>query len=173
VRHVRNTPPVGGIHGGEGSKPMTDAFTSLEPDLPWLRRLATQLARGDPDEAEDLVQETLHTAWRRAPTEEVLATPRGWLRTVMRNHLRMARRSDARRTRRHDLASAPAQASADPVDELARIELIGHVVTHLQALPELDQRIIALRFFDELDASAIGERLSMPPAEGSGPVDDG
>jgi RNA polymerase sigma-70 factor (ECF subfamily) len=143
---------------------MTDGFATITRDLPWLRSLAVRLARGDGDAADDLVQETLHTAWERAPPEAALHSPRGWLATVLRNRLRMTRRGDARRAVRESHGATDPVEVRTPSDELARLELLGLVMERLQALPELDRRIITLRFFDDLDAPAIGARLSLPPA---------
>ena len=58
---------------------MTDAFASVTRDLPWLRALAIRLARGDPDEADDLVQDALEVASQRAPSDLEAKSPRGWL----------------------------------------------------------------------------------------------
>jgi RNA polymerase sigma-70 factor (ECF subfamily) len=143
---------------------MTDAFASVTRDLPWLRALAIRLARGDPDEADDLVQDALEVASQRAPSDLEAKSPRGWLAVVLRNRWRMNRRSAARRSAREDAASQAPGATAEPVDELARMELLGFVIERLRAMPELDQRIVTLRFFDDLDATAIGERLGIPPA---------
>jgi RNA polymerase sigma-70 factor (ECF subfamily) len=143
---------------------MTDGFATITRDLPWLRSLAARLAGGDGDAADDLVQETLHTAWERAPPEAALHSPRGWLATVLRNRLRMTRRSDARRAVRESHGATGPVEVRTPIDELARLEVLGLVMDRLQALPELDRRIITLRFFDELDAPAIGVRLSLPSA---------
>lgn len=144
---------------------MTDSLATITRDLPWLRALAVRLARGDLDAADDLVQDTLHVAWDRAPPEAALHSPRGWLATVLRNRLRMRKRGEARRAAREDQVARDATVDAPaPIDELARLELLGFVMDRLQALPELDRRIITLRFFSELDATAIGQHLSLPPA---------
>lgn len=140
---------------------MTDAFATVTRDLPWLRALAARLARGDPDLADDLVQDTLEVASQQAPAE--LESPRGWLATVLRNRVRMNHRGAARRSAREQ-ATAPAVERSDAADELARMELLAFVMARLQTLPELDRRIVTLRYFDDLDASAIGGRLAMPPA---------
>lgn len=142
---------------------MSDVFATLSQELPWLRTLATRLAQGDRDEAEDLVQDTLQVAWERPPPEQALQ-PRGWLSTVLRNRLRMARRGDARRAQRHDAAALTVQAASDPIDEFARLELVGVLVERLRSLPDLDRQIVSLRFFDELDAATIGVRLAIPHA---------
>jgi RNA polymerase sigma factor (sigma-70 family) len=143
---------------------MTDGFATITRDLPWLRALAMRLARGDLDVADDLVQETLQVAWDRAPPEAALHSPRGWLATVLRNRLRMTRRGEARRAAREGQGAGDRVEAAAPIDELARLELLGFVMDRLQALPELDRRIVTLRFFAELDATAIGARLALPPA---------
>lgn len=143
---------------------MTDAFATASRDLPWLRALAARLTRGDTDVADDLVQETLEQAWRAGPAAGELAAPRGWLATVLRSRLRMTLRAGARRSARESATSAPASSTRDPTDELARLELLGIVVECLHALPELDRRIVMLRYFDDLDATGIGARLAMAPA---------
>jgi RNA polymerase sigma-70 factor (ECF subfamily) len=140
---------------------MTDAFATVTRDLPWLRALAARLAGGDPDLADDLVQDTLEVASRQAPAE--LESSRGWLATVLRNRVRMHHRGDARRSAREQ-AAAPAVARSDTADELARMELLAFVMARLQTLPELDRRIVTLRYFDDLDATTIGQRLAMPAA---------
>ena len=48
--------------------PGTGSITVAFADLQWLRRFAAMLAR-DPDEAEDLVQETLVVAWADPPRD--------------------------------------------------------------------------------------------------------
>ena len=71
---------------------------------PWLRRLARQLVR-DPDDAEDLVQETWVRAFERPPRAgETGSEPslRAWLitsraRPVPRSRLRVAERSSSSR----------------------------------------------------------------------------
>lgn len=142
---------------------MTDAFATASRDLPWLRALAARLARGDTDVADDLVQETLEQAWRTGPAGGELAAPRGWLATVLRSRLRMTLRAGARRSARESATHAAVPSTQDPTDELARLELLGIVVECLHALPELDRRIVMLRYFDDLDATGIGARLAMAP----------
>ena len=142
---------------------MSDTLDIAVRDLPWLRALASRLARGDVDAADDLVQEALERAWHGAPTGGELAAPRGWLATVLRNRLRMTLRAGARRSARESATHAATPSTHDPTDELARLQLLGLLVERLHALPELDRRIVMLRYFDELDATAIGERLAMAP----------
>jgi RNA polymerase sigma-70 factor, ECF subfamily len=70
---------------------------ALRPHLPQLRRMARWYA-GDPDEADDLVQDTLLLALRFIDTYEEGTNLRAWLLRVMRNrHISLARRRSLER----------------------------------------------------------------------------
>jgi DNA-directed RNA polymerase specialized sigma24 family protein len=70
----------------------------------WLRALARRLA-GDPDLAEDLVQETFLTAVERQPLARQAAG--SWLGAVLRNFAYRAHHQSRRRQRRERLAARP------------------------------------------------------------------
>lgn len=129
-------------------------------DLHWLQRFATRLAR-DSDDAEDLVQETLVEAWRDPPQTQRSLRP--WLGAVLRNRLRMQRRSRTRRARREEQAPVPEVAAA-PDAELGRVEVLQILLEEVRRLPEDDQRIIVRRFFEGESAAEIGRALGIPSA---------
>jgi len=129
-------------------------------DLQWLQRFATRLAR-DSDDAEDLVQETLVEAWRDPPQTERSLRP--WLGAVLRNRLRMQRRSRTRRVRREEQAPVPV-ADASPDAELGRVQVLQILLEEVRRLPEDDQRIIVRRFFEGESAADIGRALDIPSA---------
>lgn len=129
-------------------------------DLQWLQRFATRLAH-DSDDAEDLVQETLVEAWRDPPQTQRSLRP--WLGAVLRNRLRMQRRSRTRRARREEQAPAP-DVAASPDAELSRVEVLQILLEEVRRLPEDDQRIIVRRFFEGESAAEIGRALDIPSA---------
>ena len=137
------------------------SITAALDDLQWLRRLAVTLAR-DADEADDLVQETLVTAWREPPRD--LTRPvRPWLSTVLRNILNMRRRSGARREQRERHA-AISGTSAHPEHELVRLEVLRMLVAALDRLDADDRKIIVRRYFEGESAAEIARALAIPAA---------
>ena len=119
----------------------------------FLRRLALALAR-DEASAQDLVQQTMVTAWQRSPTDR---PSRAWLARVMRRLAGHDRRAAARRFRRERVA---ARREVEEVDQT--IELHALVSREVQALPKAQARAIALRYGEGLGPSAIAERLDLP-----------
>lgn len=131
-------------------------------DLQWLQRLAALMAR-DADEADDLVQETLVEAWR-APPADTSRPLRPWLGTVLRNRLRMRKRSAIRREAREERAPALGAEARAPDREHERLEVLRILLAELQALPAEDQRIIVRRFFEGESAAEIGRALDISSA---------
>src|SRR5262245_55229858 len=121
-------------------------MTSLDPELllahgDWLRRLARQLA-GDPHLADDVVQDT----WAQAP--RLASAPgglRAWLATVVRNSVRMHRRSARRRAAREALAAAARDTAAPSGAE--RLAGQQRLLAAVQSLPAPDRDVILLRYF--------------------------
>ncbi|MDD5308094.1 MAG: RNA polymerase sigma factor [Deltaproteobacteria bacterium] len=73
------------------------AGETLRPHLPQLRRMARWYA-GDPDEADDLLQDTLLLALRFIDSYEEGTNLRAWLLRVMRNrHISLSRRRSLER----------------------------------------------------------------------------
>lgn len=126
---------------------------------PSLRRLALDLAR-DEAGAEDLVQETWMVALRREPPAE--AQPGPWLRGVLRNVFRGARRGEHRRQRREALASRREAAPDPSAGLLERAEILRRIVGHILELDPIYREAILLRYFEDLSTPEVAERLGVP-----------
>ncbi len=124
----------------------------------WLMRLGTP-----EDAAEELAQESLITAWRRAasfdPAQASVAT---WLFTIARNK----RIDRLRRERRPEIdLSDPAlvpdpEPAPDTVIDAAQAE--AQLRTALQDLPEEQLHLLRLAFFSDLSHRDIAERENLP-----------
>lgn len=131
-----------------------------------LTALCTRLT-GNPDAAEDLVQETLLEAWRH---EEALRDPDRrieWLCGIARNVCLRWRRKRARELAH--IIRAPAHEAVQPVDpvdveeELERDELQSLLEKALDLLPEESRRLLIRRYVDDLSTAEIAERQGVPP----------
>jgi RNA polymerase sigma-70 factor (ECF subfamily) len=121
----------------------------------------------DPDEAEDVVEETFWQAWRKAdsyePSKGAVST---WLFTIGRrkalDRLRSRRRSreDSMETERgfDDLPSK----SADPGTEAEGSELRENVRTALRELPQEQREVLELGYFSGLSQAEIAEKTGQP-----------
>ena len=138
---------------------MREVETPAFEDLQWLGTFARRLAR-DPDEAEELVQETLVTAWSHPPQQ--WAGIRPWLATVARNRLRMQRRGEARRRAREATHGPVPSEAMDPDAAVARVRVLNVLTAELERLEPEDQELIVRRFLDGQSAADIARALSLP-----------
>ncbi|HKC52763.1 MAG TPA: RNA polymerase sigma factor, partial [Myxococcota bacterium] len=140
-------------------EPATD-LEALLAHSGWVRAFAARLVR-DPGEADDLAQETLLAAQRRAPEPRDGLKP--WLARVLRN---LAARGRRDRARALDRERAAARDEALPgTDELAaHAELRALVGEALVAIPEPFRSTLILRYFGGLEPTEIARREATPPA---------
>jgi RNA polymerase sigma factor (sigma-70 family) len=143
------------------SNPTTHTIDDLMAHMGWLRRLAGGLLH-DSDAADEAAQQALISAVRQPPQKD--GSLRAWFGTVLVNRIR----SEARGERRHKAAAeraaalAPPEPIRSPEEITGSLELQRQVATLLLELPELYRQVVYMRFFDDLDASAIGARLGIP-----------
>ncbi|MDE3229467.1 MAG: RNA polymerase sigma factor [Chloroflexota bacterium] len=153
-----------------------DLSARLAAARPRLARLA-RLNGATSDEAEDIAQETLLTAWRSLDHLRQPERFDAWLDGICRNLSRRAtRRATSERERRATvtpsaadgsaddasdaLALAPA-ADADPLDELTRRELATLVESALGLLNGAAREAVELRYLAELPSDEAAARLGL------------
>jgi RNA polymerase sigma factor (sigma-70 family) len=122
----------------------------------WMRALARGLV-GEAD-ADDVVQET----WIAALGSES-ATHRGWLRTVLVNFAKRARRGERHRAAREEIAARP-EALPSTLAIVERASLHHAVVEEVLRLGEPYRSTVLLRYFDGLTCEAIASRTGVPAA---------
>lgn len=153
---------------------LADAFeTFVTPHLRRLTALARQYAH-TPEDAADLVQETLLRAWRDfSPAHETLYR-RAWLVVILRNIATDWSRAERRRIRVTPLVEAELTevTLADPtepfaplpaMDELRFREFLDdRLIAALDALPAGFREVIVLSVAGELSYREIAEVLDCP-----------
>lgn len=140
----------------DARRPTPDLDTLLS-EARWLEDLARRLVR-DPNEADDVVQETFVAAMRSPPREGSL---RAWLARVARNVVLERGRSESARVRR-ERAVARRDGSEGGGDTLERAEAHQRLVAAVIALDEPWRETLLLHFFERMPATAIAARMRTP-----------
>lgn len=121
----------------------------------------------DPDEAEDVVEETFWQAWKKAsayePSKGAVST---WLLTIGRRKALDRLRADKRR--REDpigsqgiFADLPS-GEPDPSQDMEGAELCRHVHAALRGLPAEQREVLVLGYFRGLSQSEIADSTGQP-----------
>ena len=120
----------------------------------------------DPDEAEDVVEETFWQAWRKSssyePSKGAVST---WLLTIGRR--RALDRLRARKRHREDSANTSAfddlpSTEPDPFEDAATRERREQVREALRGLPREQREVLELGYFNGLSQSEIAEATGQP-----------
>jgi RNA polymerase sigma-70 factor (ECF subfamily) len=121
------------------------------------------LLLGDPDDAEDVAQETFLRAWNYLGRFDPARPLRPWLLSIASNLASNRRRSAGRYLAALTRAfrSEPA-ASASIEDRSARHMEASHLWKAVQTLSLPDQQIIYLRYFLELSVAETAQALAIP-----------
>lgn len=143
----------------ESERPSTE-FDALLANAGWVRGLARKLA-SNPDEAEDLSQETWLRALRSPPRHAVHL--KAWLAEVLRSAAHTRRRSDRRRWQREQRQAAPAVGET-PAELVARAELHRRLVDTVLELPEPYRATILGRYFEGKSAQQLARNLGLSDA---------
>ncbi len=131
---------------------------ALAEHAEFVRALAMALVR-DPNEADDLVQETwLAAAGREWGSRRGL---RGRLQGLVRGLASNRRRSEARRKRRERESARPEAATHDD-DLVERLELRQQVVQAILELDEIYRIVLLMRFEQDLSPTEIAHHLQLP-----------
>jgi RNA polymerase sigma factor (sigma-70 family) len=111
-------------------------------------RYAFSLSR-DPDDAQELVQETFLTAWKKLPAIHLVGDSMlPWLIVACRNHGANLARSKAHRFAFALEGNEPGGGAPDALDRLAHVEELRWVFAAIDALGERDQRIVELCLYE-------------------------
>lgn len=126
-----------------------------------LYRLAFHLMR-DPDEAEDVVQETYIRAWqRRGDLRDPMAVV-SWLSRIARNAARDRLRWWRRRPERARVDGDPPAAGPGADAALVEAERAAEVRRALDVLSEKHRVILLLREVEDMSYEQIAELLGLP-----------
>jgi RNA polymerase sigma factor (sigma-70 family) len=123
----------------------------------WVTTLARALVT-DAATADDIAQATWIDVLRSPPRSVV--DPRAWLAAIVRRKALRSLRTDARRSRREQVATAPHRGDTAPsaADLAARVATHRELVDAVLALDEPYRETVVLRFFENLDLEAIAQR---------------
>ena len=126
----------------------------------WLGSLARHLVR-DPQEAEDLVQETWVAALRNGPRDE--SRYRSWLGRVLRNFAFINFRQRQRRQAREQLV-ATKESVVGPEECVQKLEILRLIVDLVLSLDDTSRDVLILRYFEGLSGAEIASRLDLKPS---------
>lgn len=145
-----------GIAGASRAALETSVASLYEAHYVSLARLALQLV-GDPETAEDVVQDVF-TALQRRGDPAVLDDPRRYLNTAVVNRSRSAlRRRRVARAFRADRAAAVEAADATSL----RAAEHARVLRALDRLPRRQREVLVLRYFRDLSVTEIAAVLGI------------
>lgn len=135
----------------------------------WMRSLYSLVFHllKDPDDAEDVVEETFWQAWRKAssyePSRGAVST---WLLTIGRRRALDRLRAKGRRREepieQASEVSGIAAATGDPSQAVESAERRAHVVAALQELPDEQREVLELGYFQGLSQSEIAQMTGQP-----------
>ena len=138
----------------------TQNLYALLDQSSWIHALARRLVK-DPNQADDLVQETWMDALEQRP--DPTRPLRGWLATVMRNNLIKLRRGDANRSAREQRVSREERAPST-LDVVEKAATHRDLVMAVLALEEPYRKTVLMRFFEQLSYGQIAQRMGVTRA---------
>jgi len=130
----------------------------LREHVEGVRRLARHLVP-DPDDAEDVAQESLLAAVRRTPAG--IRNLGAWLRGIVRHKAVQHGRSEGRR-RRHEGAVASPGAVGAPDEVVAGLEIQQRLLAAVKGLPAAYRTVLWRRYFEGVSARRIAADLGEP-----------
>ncbi|MBU8897604.1 RNA polymerase subunit sigma [Corallococcus sp. H22C18031201] len=152
-------------HVRRAARGEASAFSELyRYTRPMVARLVAGFATLDPDEVEDIIQETYVRAFRALPRLKEVGAFEAWLLSIARNRARtrLERKAHARRV--EDDAAEPGPESVPAMPEALQVERDIAVVRQLiDELPEGEEKKTVRLFYieGELSAREIAEQLGV------------
>lgn len=121
---------------------------------------------GDPDAAQDTVQEAFLRVWRRADQyDPSRGSPRAWVLRIVRNLAIDQRRARQALGRAETMSSQDTITTATPErpdDAAVRSEATASLKSALDGLPGDQRRVIEIAYFEGLSHREIAEREGTP-----------
>ena len=121
------------------------------------------LLLGDPDDAEDIAQETFLRAWNHLKRFDLTRPLRPWLLSIASNLASNRRRSAARHLSALTRAFRNEPASSISIEEKSMRHMeASHLWKAVQTLSMPEQQIVYLRYFLDLSVAETAEVLNIP-----------
>jgi RNA polymerase sigma-70 factor (ECF subfamily) len=136
----------------------------------WVDRVYSIAAHvlGASDQADDVVEKTFSQIWKDAGRYNAeRGSVAAWIVTIARSHALTLRRSEGRRMRHDEMRSQFAMdegtiTAASPLQNLVAGEDREAVEKAVSRLPEEQERVVRMTFFEGLSQVEIAERLEIP-----------
>jgi RNA polymerase sigma-70 factor (ECF subfamily) len=142
------------------------AFSELfEHFSPYLKAFLIKSGGVTPENAEELVQETMIKVWRKAPTFSASqASASTWIYTIARNTridwLRKQNRQNPNELHADDLYDESEEPT--PYSSLIQIRNKRQVAEHLAALPAEQAEVLKKMYFQGLSGQEVANELGLP-----------
>jgi RNA polymerase sigma-70 factor (ECF subfamily) len=160
VKHAGTSQPPQSAPSVAEDLPQPDLLAAI----PRLRRYARVLT-GNPNRADDLVQDTLLRAWDKRRLWRAGSDLRAWLFTVMHNvyvnQRALARREAANVSLDDENADGAVLQIGQPGNQLQRVE-VREMVHLMQRLPVAQREVLALAALEEMRYEEIAVALAIP-----------
>lgn len=143
-----------------------DLMERIQQHSRYLYRFAYRLT-GNPEDAEDLTQETLWQAHRKSHKYVYEKSLKAWLRTMMTNRFRDQKRKKSIKVvaledalvATDSFLNVPVRSVEEQVEQRLMLEKVKEEIAKL---PEIYRRVIILRHFNGLTYAEISEALDIP-----------
>lgn len=141
------------------------AFAGLfEHFSPLLKSFLLKGSGLSPENAEELVQETMIKVWRKSPTySSAHASASTWIYTIARNTridwLRKQNRQDPGALNADDLYDTDEDQS--PYSSLVQFRTADHISQHLQALPREQAEVLTMMYFQGMSGQQVADALEL------------
>lgn len=136
----------------------------------WVDRVYSVAAHvlGAPDDADDVVERTFSQIWKDAGRYDPARGSAGaWIVTIARSHALTLQRAQGRRAR-HDelrtrhLVNEGTVAAASPLQDLEASEDRDLIQGAMSRLPEEQERVVRMAYYEGLSQTEISDRLGVP-----------
>ena len=149
----------------DSKKASDDFLNKIMEQSRYLYRIAYRLT-GNPEDAEDLTQETVWQAHRKSDKYVYDKSLKAWLRMIMTNRFRdKVRKKHLKVVAIEDNILEPHSFDNQDLSVEEQVEnrlILENVMEHINALPEINKNVLVLRHFHGYSYAEISEKLDIP-----------